>query len=591
MSEQNHYIYEFGPFRLDARKRRLLRGGEVVPLTSKTFDTLLALVEGCGRVLKKDELLERVWPDAAVEEGNLALNISNLRKALGDNRRRPEYIVTIHGEGYQFVAGVRGTFDEVVYRESTSITVEEEEEADGAVADGELQAADSPGEAGALAHPSDVGPPLLRDEGQPSYGPPSPTRRPRPSRRGVALFAAALSVVGAATAYGVYEFVSQRPAGGGAAAVPSREMSISRVTTSGKITHAAISPDGKYVAHVTQDAEGDSLWVRHVAAPSGVRVAGPAAAEYVSVTFAPDGDSVYYLTLGLDKGHTALYRVPVLGGPSSAAAHDVGPVGFSPDGRQIAFIRAYNSESRLIVAGADGANERVLAERRQPEFFRVDWNAPAWSPDGKTIACQARLSDERGQYETVVGVGVADGSQTPLTSVRWNYTGQPVWLAGGGGLLMTANESATDPVQVWRVAPPGGEVARVTQDLNDYHDLSLTADGSRLAAVQDNAVSGIWVAPGGDAGRAKQVASEVGWIQELALTPDGRIVYRSNAGGSAELWAINADGSNPKQLTAGAGVSRGLAVSPTAVTSSSPPPARGIPTSGAWTPTARTSSD
>ncbi len=94
------------------------------------------------------------------------------------------------------------------------------------------------------------------------------------------------------------------------AAMPFSEMSISRLTTSGKITHAAISPDGKYVAHVTVDADGNSLWVSHVAAPSSVRVAGPAATEYVSVTFAPDGDSVYYLTLDRDKGDTRSTACP-----------------------------------------------------------------------------------------------------------------------------------------------------------------------------------------------------------------------------------------------------------------------------------------
>ena len=541
MSEQNHHIYEFGPFRLEAQKRRLLREGEVVPLTSKAFDTLLALVEGCGRDMEKDELMRRVWPDTAVEEGNLTLNISSLRKTLGDDRRRHEYIVTIPGKGYRFVAGVRATFDELEVRESTSIIYEEEEVAPAA------ETRD-----GLLSDPAAA----ARPETRPRVLPPA-----RPGRARV-LAAAALFAAGAATAFGIYWLNGQRQPRGGAAAASFGEMSISRLTTSGKITHAAISPDGKYVAHVTSDAEGDSLWVSHVAAPSSVRIAGPAAAEYVSVTFAPDGASVYYLTLDRDKGHTALYRVPVLGGPSSVAADDVGPVGLSPDGRQMTFIRAYGGESRLIVAGADGTNERVLAARRQPEFFRVDWNAPAWSPDGRTIACQARLSDEKGQYETVVGVGVADGSQTPLTPERWNYTGQPAWLADGSGLLLTANEKATDPTQVWRVALPGGEATRVTQDLSDYFDLSLTAGGGRLAAVQDNTVSGIWVVPAGDADRARQVASEAGWIQEMAWTPDGRIVYRSNAGGSAEVWVMNADGSNPKRLTAGARVSHGLAVSP-----------------------------
>jgi Tol biopolymer transport system component len=80
--------------------------------------------------------------------------------------------------------------------------------------------------------------------------------------------------------------------------------------------------------------------------------------------------------------------------------------------------------------------------------------------------------------------------------------------------------------------------------------------------VQDHSVSSIWVAPEADAGRARQIASDAGWVQEIAWTPDGRIVYRSNASGSAEVWVMNADGSNSKQLTVDARASRGLTVSP-----------------------------
>lgn len=543
MREQNRYIYEFGPFRLDAQKRLLWREGEIVPLKPKAFDTLLALVERCGHVLEKDELLRRVWPDTTVEEGNLTFNISSLRKALGDDPRRHEYIVTIPGEGYQFVAGVRATFDELVVHESTSITIEEEET--GASADTEDGLSLSPQVAEIVpAH----GRALVA----------SNARRPWSKK----LIVAALFVVVAVTGLGIYWLSVSRQALDKSQGVPFRQMDISRVTTSGKITHAAISPDGKYVAHVTKDTEGDSLWVRNVAAPSWVRVAGPAVTEYVSVTFAPDGNSVYYLTVDRDKGNTALYRVPVLGGPSSMAAYDVGPIGFSPNGRQITFIRKVDDGSRLIIAEADGANERILATRRQPEFFRGYWNAPAWSPDGKTIACQVRLNDERGQYETVVAVSVEDGSQMPLSSQRWNYAGQPVWLADGSGLLVTAQERATAPAQIWHIALDSGAAMRVTHDLNDYHDLSITSDSSRLAAVQDNSVSSIWVVPEGDARRAKQIASDAGWIQEMAWTPDGRIVYRSNASGGAEIWLMNADGSNAKQLTTNARASRGLTVSP-----------------------------
>jgi Tol biopolymer transport system component/DNA-binding winged helix-turn-helix (wHTH) protein len=534
MSEQNHYIYEFGPFRLDARKRLLMREGEIVPLKPKAFDTLLALVEEGGRILEKDALMRRVWPDTTVEEGNLTFNISSLRKALGDDPRRHEYIVTIPGEGYKFVAGVRATFDELEVRESTSITFEEEEE----VSVTDFQALAARHEPPSL-NPQSVNPQFYR------------------------LAVAVLLVVGAATVSGVYWLGSQRQADHRrAGVVPFGEMNISRLTTSGKTRHAVISPDGEYVAHVTEDAEGNSLWVRHVAAPTSLRVAGPAATEYVSVTFAPDGGSVYYLTLDRDKGKTKLFRVPVLGGPSTMAAFDVGPIGFSPDAKRITFIRGHDDTSRLFVANADGTNERALAERHQPDFFRVDWNAPAWSPDGKTIACQVKLNDERGQYESVVGVSVEDGSQRPLTSKRWNYTGQPAWLADGSGLLVTADEGATASVQVWHVALNSGEATRVTNDLNNYYDLSLARDSGRLAVVQEHSVSSIWVAPDADATRAKQITSDSGRIQELAWTPDGRIVYRSNEGGRADIWVMDADGSNPKQLTTGARASPGLSVSP-----------------------------
>jgi DNA-binding winged helix-turn-helix (wHTH) protein len=84
MSLQTKHIYEFGPFRLDAAEHLLLRDGEAVPLTPKAFDLLLALVERHGHLLEKDELLKTVWPDTFVEEANLASNISQLRKTLGD---------------------------------------------------------------------------------------------------------------------------------------------------------------------------------------------------------------------------------------------------------------------------------------------------------------------------------------------------------------------------------------------------------------------------------------------------------------------------------------------------------------------------
>src|SRR5258705_12889696 len=99
--------YEFDEFRLDVAKRQLLREGEVVPLYSKGFDLLLLLVESNGRDLSKDEILETIWPGQILEESNLTVNISAVRKALGEKAAQPRFLVTIPGRGYRFVGNVR----------------------------------------------------------------------------------------------------------------------------------------------------------------------------------------------------------------------------------------------------------------------------------------------------------------------------------------------------------------------------------------------------------------------------------------------------------------------------------------------------
>jgi DNA-binding winged helix-turn-helix (wHTH) protein/TolB-like protein/Flp pilus assembly protein TadD len=101
------HLYEFGPFRLDPVERRLQRNGEVVALTPKCFDVLVALVENRGHLIEKGDLLARVWPGQFVEEGNLSFNISELRKALGDGRGELQYIETVRTKGFRFVAPVQ----------------------------------------------------------------------------------------------------------------------------------------------------------------------------------------------------------------------------------------------------------------------------------------------------------------------------------------------------------------------------------------------------------------------------------------------------------------------------------------------------
>jgi len=130
MLETDRTIYGFDEFRIDTQKRRLGREGEVIPLTSKAFDLLLALVESGGREVSKDELMQRVWPDQIVEDANLTVTMSHLRKALGERANEHRFIVTIPGRGYRFIAAVIDLAEprELIIESNSAsqVTVEEE---------------------------------------------------------------------------------------------------------------------------------------------------------------------------------------------------------------------------------------------------------------------------------------------------------------------------------------------------------------------------------------------------------------------------------------------------------------------------------
>jgi Tol biopolymer transport system component len=250
-----------------------------------------------------------------------------------------------------------------------------------------------------------------------------------------------------------------------------------------------------------------------------------------------------------------LHKVSVLGGAPAIKLleHLDSAVTFSPDGKRFAFVRGDldKGETQLIVANVDGTKEQIIATRKRPDFFYAYGVVrPAWSPDGKLIACGAGGTDATGSYQNVVGVQLEDGSERALTKQRWNGVYQVGWLSDGTGLAIIAEESPHSQSQLWHVSYPGGEAQKITNDLNRYISVSLTADARTLVVTQQNHTSNIWLAPKGDVSRARQLTSgTLDGFWGLTWTPDGKIVYRSLASGTADLWLMNADGSNQRQLT------------------------------------------
>ncbi len=392
-------------------------------------------------------------------------------------------------------------------------------------------------------------------------------------KRGAALALAALIMIFGGLIFGWRQLTGWRKQ-----AEPFQTIKVTRLTTTGKAIRPAISRDGKYLVYVVNEAGQQSLWLRQVATDSNVPIVPPAAVDYRGVTFSRDGDFIYYVR---SDPEGVLYRVPTLGGAARRLLGQVdSPITLSPDGRQFAFVRrnATSGEDALMVAQEDGSREKTLAVRKNPDLFRH--NGPAWSPDGKLIACP--VENHIGAYHSVVGVRIDTGAEVPLTAQRWAMMGQVAWLTDGSGLLVAAAERHANLTQIWHLAYPGGEARWITNDLSSYFNLSLTADSGTLATIRSDRFLNIWVAQAGEANRAVQIttgAQREDGSRGLVWTPDGKIVYRSFAGGNPNIWIMESDGTGNKQLSADAKQNFDPTVSPDGryiVWSSSPADTRNI---------------
>ena len=297
---------------------------------------------------------------------------------------------------------------------------------------------------------------------------------------------------------------------------PVEEMKLTRLTNTGKATDGVISPDARYIAYVVNDSRKYSLWIKHIATNSEVQIAPPTESNYSGLTFSRDENYIYYVKTENDEG--ILYKSPVLGGATTKLIEDIiSPITFSLDGNRFAFIRSNKEtpgtkERSLVIANADGTGEQTLAIRAHPEYFG---NGLAWSPSGKTIACIV-TSPIGGQHAKVIEVRLEDGTEKQITPRKWADIGRIAWFADGNHLVMTAQDQASSPSQIWLLSYPEGKEKRVTNDLADYRSVSLSADSRTLVTRQFNLFLNIWVAPDSDASRATQITTGEGAAERLA---------------------------------------------------------------------------
>ncbi len=370
-------------------------------------------------------------------------------------------------------------------------------------------------------------------------------------RHKVSVVFALIVVTSAVTAFVAYRFTrAMTPA-----ALHFQSIKLARLTAEGSVESVTVSSDGKYIAYSLEEGGKRSLWTKHLATSSRVQIVPPAEALSLNAsTFSPDGSFVYYTKVDEQNPQGALYQVPVLGSSSKKILADVAqPISISPDGKRLAFqrLRRTGTFDELFLANVDGTGERRILGVHEPQWL-VGGTA-AWSPNGQLLA--TGYGD--GKAMVLAAVSVADGKIRPITARGWLFIGPVGWLTDGSGIVFTAREQVLGALQLWQASYPQGEVRRITNDLNAYdaYSLSLTADAHGIVSVQGDPVSNIWVAPDGDASHARAVTARKN-VQEghygVAWTPDGKLLYDSDASGKSSIWVVNADGSDPKPLTDGA---------------------------------------
>ncbi len=545
--ENKSLIYQFDDVQVDLRTFRVLKAGSALALEPKAFEVLVFLMDHRERVIEKGELLDAVWKESFVTPNAMTRVIAQLRKTLGDDAREAKYIETVPTRGYRFIA-------EVAVREGQSVKLVNDQ----AEARGEAEAAMDKGGFAEKSASNGRGeavfslPQTVAVEAAKQKAPRWLSRKTIvPAAVIVVLCVAAAIVWRARTKSASAEKTVVRRA------VVSRTMQLT--TSVGLDSYPAFSPDGASIAYSSDRSGSFEIYIKQFAPGSREIQITSDGEQNFQPAWSPDGKLIAYHS----RHRGGIWLVAALGGLTRQLTAFGSRPAWSRDGQMIAF-QSYGlpdlsqaafgamPPSTLWAVPANGGAPRQITQVGKPSGGH---GAPAWSPDGKRIVF---VTNDIGLSE--VWSVSSDGNGLQRLGEEWANFYDPVYSPDGQYIYLS---TASGNFRLWkvRVSPETGlpteerlEVANTGAVLTRH--MTVSPDGKRIAysaMTMTNNIGSVRLAPHSLASSSSPIllTQDTNYRKLMhTFSPDGRQIAFNvwRQGADTEIWLMDADGGNPRQL-------------------------------------------